>query len=263
MRSKGTRCEGLVSEKVSREKPSKSVPGAFCGCRRTISEPSIPPLQMPLLYAGMEKKFLGASFIGKKVVADGNTIETKEDGEEKNIFFNLPRKAKNVIVRIMDNKGGMAREIKLEDVSAGSNQVKWDGKGMDGFISPKGDYKIAVLAWDASSQAIKTETRIEGIVKGVGFDGKVPILDLGNKRVSLRDVHSFSDASEPMKVAEAPKKDAPKVGAPSEQGKKPMAPGRPHQMQARKVVNPGQQLSQYKKMDQANNMIQPKNKVLQ
>ena len=207
--------------------------------------------------ASMEKKFLAASFIGKKVIADGNTFETKEDGEEKNVYFNLPKKAKNVIVRVMDNNGGMAREIKLTDVSAGSNQVKWDGKAMDGMISPAGQYKIAVLAWDGTSQAIPTQTRVEGVVKGVNFDGNVAILDLGGKKVSLRDVHSFSEAQKD------PKKTKIKKKAPVQSEQRKQKPGRPHHMQARKYVNPGQQVPQYKKMDQAKNMIKPQHGKLQ
>jgi flagellar basal-body rod modification protein FlgD len=139
----------------------------------------------------MEKKFFAASFIGKGVVTDGNSIELKKDGEAKPIFFNLDQDSKNVIVKVVDLQNNITNQIKLENLSAGQNQTFWNGKALDDFPAPKGEYRISVKAWDENDQPIEVKTKSKGIVQSVFFDGEEPMLDLGNKKISLRDVTSF------------------------------------------------------------------------
>ncbi|MCB9092631.1 MAG: hypothetical protein H6621_12700 [Halobacteriovoraceae bacterium] len=157
--------------------------------------------------ASIEKKFLAASFVGKSVVADGNTIELKKDGEDKNIHFSLDKKAKQVLVRILDSKNNIANEIKLQDMGAGTHELTWDGMAMDNFESPAGIYKIAVLAWDESAMPIKTQTRDEGIVQSVAFDptSNEPIFDIGSRKINMRDVVSFHIPKEANNKLETPK----------------------------------------------------------
>ncbi len=141
--------------------------------------------------SNMERKFFAANFVGKTIVTNGNSVQLKEDGAPTNIFFNLEENAKNVIVRILDSKNNVANEIKLEDLPKGAQSTQWNGKALDGFDSPKGDYKVVVKAWDEAFREIPTKTSHEGVVKSVYFDGDEPLLDLGNRKISLRDVTSF------------------------------------------------------------------------
>ena len=52
----------------------------------------------------VESKFYGASFLGKMVTTSGSTI--MHDGKlgQKEISFELPKKATKVIVRVIDKK---------------------------------------------------------------------------------------------------------------------------------------------------------------
>lgn len=151
--------------------------------------------------AKMERKFFAANFVGKTVVTDGNSIEMREDGEPTNIHFNLEDKAKHVIVRILDSKNNVASEIKLEDIPKGAQMTNWNGKALDGFDSPKGLYRVVVKAWDEGFKEIPTKTQHEGVVQSVYFDGEEPLLDLGNRKIALRDVTSFHLTSTKPKVS--------------------------------------------------------------
>ncbi len=147
----------------------------------------------------MERKFFAANFVGKTVVTNGNSIELKADGDPANIHFNLEQNAKNVIVRILDSKNNVANEMKLEDLPKGAQVTKWNGKALDGFDSPKGEYRVVVKAWDEAFREIPTKTSHEGVVKSVFFDGDEPLLDLGNRKIALRDVTSFHMTSPSQK----------------------------------------------------------------
>lgn len=141
-----------------------------------------------------EKKFFGASYLGKKVVTKGTTIEYTGDGKDTSLPFHLSRNAKNAIIRVYDAKNQMVAQIEKENLPAGMQTVTWDGIGLDGEIAPKETYQFNVLAFDDANEKFFAETRAEGTVTGVNFDenGETVFTLQGGRRVYLRDVESFS-----------------------------------------------------------------------
>lgn len=145
--------------------------------------------------AAPELKYYGASFIGKKIVTKGTTIDYKGEGTSARIPFNLPEKAKNVIVRITDDKGQMVGQIEAKDLPAGPNMVTWDGKAMDSHSAGKGFFNVSVFAFDETGNKFNGQTKSEGLVTGVHFDEGETVLEIDSKKnVFLRDVESFSMA---------------------------------------------------------------------
>lgn len=142
----------------------------------------------------MEDKFYAASFVGKKIVTSGSSIELKQSGDPGDVLFKLDGDASRVMVRILDDKNNIMGEIWKEGMSGGSHQVTWDGVALDGSPAVKGTYHAQVKAWDNSGNEIGTRTEATGVVESVRFDEGEPVLTVNGQKVYLRDVQSFHTA---------------------------------------------------------------------
>ena len=142
----------------------------------------------------IQDKFYAASFVGKKVVTTGSTLNLKESGDASDVLFKLDGSANKVMIRILDAKNNVAGEIWKEGLSQGAHQVTWDGVALDGSPAVKGAYKAQVKAWDADGQEVGTRTEATGVVQSVTFDEGEPVLTVNGQKVFLRDVASFHTA---------------------------------------------------------------------
>lgn len=141
--------------------------------------------------APQETKFYGASFLGKKIMTRGTSVHF--DGEnDAQIPFNLKENASKVVVRVLDSKNQIAKQLEFENMNKGSQKVAWDGIAADNAISKTGDYTIQVYAWGKDMNPFRGETQSTGVVTGVHFENGETILTVdGKKSVFLRDVESF------------------------------------------------------------------------
>lgn len=142
----------------------------------------------------LQDKFYAASFVGKKIVTQGSSLDLKAAGEAQDVLFKLDSSASKVLVRILDEKNNIAGEIWRDGMSQGSHQVTWNGEQLDGAPAPQGKYQIQVKAWDDQGQNIVARTEATGIVESVTFDEGEPVLTVSGQKVYLRDVASFHTA---------------------------------------------------------------------
>lgn len=143
---------------------------------------------------GIEDKFYAASFVGKKIVTTGSTLNLKNSGDPGDVLFKLDGDASKVMVRILDEKNNVMGEIWKEGMSEGSHQVTWDGVALDGSPAVKGTYRAQVKAWDNMGNNVGTKTEATGVVQSVTFDEGEPVLSVNGQKVFLRDVQSFHTA---------------------------------------------------------------------
>lgn len=142
-----------------------------------------------------DKRVQGASFLGRKVVTAGTTIDYKGDGKDVKIPFYLDQSAKNVIINVLDNKNQLVARIEKENLNKGMQDVAWDGIDFGGQVAPKETYHFEVIGFDENNNKFNGSTRSEGLVQGVHFEDGETVLDLANgKKVFLKDVQSFSVA---------------------------------------------------------------------
>lgn len=140
----------------------------------------------------MQDKFYAASFIGKKVVTGGSSIELKNSGDPGDVLFKLDGDSAKVMVRILDDKNNIMGEIWKDGMSGGSHTVTWDGVALDGSPAVKGTYKAQVKAWDNLGNEVGSRTEATGIVQSVNFeDNGEAVLTVSGQKVYLRDVQSF------------------------------------------------------------------------
>lgn len=142
----------------------------------------------------LQDKFYAASFVGKKIVTAGSSLELKNSGDPGEVLFKLDGDASKVMVRILDEKNNVMGEIWRDGMSKGSHQVTWDGVALDGTPAVKGKYHIQVKAWDEMGQGVIARTEATGIVETVTFDEGEPVLSVDGQKVYLRDVVSFHTA---------------------------------------------------------------------
>ncbi len=138
------------------------------------------------------RKTQGASFLGKKVVTSGNSTFFGGEGKDADILFSLEEPAKDVMIRILDDKNNISGEIWKKNLSKGPQLISWDGERPDGVLAKEGNYKVVVKAWDEMSGEVDVESQQEGIVESVSFDDGEMILGIDGKKVYLRDVAQFS-----------------------------------------------------------------------
>jgi flagellar basal-body rod modification protein FlgD len=141
--------------------------------------------------ADMQNQFYAASFIGKEVITSGNSLKIEKGDSGGDIIFNLPEKAKQVLVRIFDEKNQMVGEIRENNVSRGGNRLKWDGVRLDGGQAGSGNFNVQVMGWNEQLQPMTINTQNKGVVQSVSFEDGAPVLVVDNKKVFLRDVKSF------------------------------------------------------------------------
>jgi flagellar basal-body rod modification protein FlgD len=141
-----------------------------------------------------QHKFLGASLLGKTVLTEGTSIKVDEESSVENLPFYLDKPAKKLMVRIFDSSNNMIQQIDIDGMGKGNQSVMWDLNSLDGTKAMEGEYRFQVTGWDETFNQFKGQTRAEGRVTGVEFEGDEVLLTVdGGKKMYLRDVHSFSD----------------------------------------------------------------------
>lgn len=138
-----------------------------------------------------QNKFYGASFIGKKVLTNGTTINY-EVGDRPALPFYLSKRAEKAIIKIYDDNKNVIRQLEVDNLAKGNQLVEWDGNGEDHFPVAKGVYHFDVMAFDEQYHNFRGDTRAKGMVTGVNFEnGETVLIVDGSKRVFLRDVKQF------------------------------------------------------------------------
>lgn len=149
----------------------------------------------------IQDKFYAASFVGKKIITNGSTINLKNSGDSGDVLYKLDGEASKVMVRILDEKNNIIGEIWREGMSSGSHQITWDGVALDGSPAGKGTYSAQVKAWDDMGNLVGSQTEATGVVQSVTFDEGEPVLTVNGQKVFLRDVASFHTADAPTHQA--------------------------------------------------------------
>ncbi|HIA04986.1 MAG TPA: flagellar hook assembly protein FlgD [Myxococcales bacterium] len=137
---------------------------------------------------------LAVGFIGKSVMAAGDTITLGETGGTK-IGFDLENDAANVTVEIRDEEGNLVKTFEMSG-EKGLNEVKWDGMTDDGNRAFAGSYTVSVKATDSKGNEVGVYTQVQETIKSVSFKGGFPELVMESGRtVSLANVMEVMDGN--------------------------------------------------------------------
>lgn len=130
--------------------------------------------------------FSRVPLIGHQVKISGATVQWA--GEPTSVSYTLAGDAAAVQVGIVDANGRLIRTISAGAQAAGTQQVSWDGKDQNGQTVADGTYGFAVSATDSQDHPVNATPLSIGTVTGVRTDSGNPVLLLGTREVSAKDV---------------------------------------------------------------------------
>lgn len=127
-----------------------------------------------------------AGYLGHTVTMKNNTISF--DGTNAESFnVSLEAASGDAIVIIFDENGTAVRTMQ-GNMSAGDNNLSWDGLDDTGAPLPQGNYTVGVSALDLNGNEIGNKVLQTGTVEAVRFGSTGTELVVGGVVVSLADI---------------------------------------------------------------------------
>jgi flagellar basal-body rod modification protein FlgD len=148
------------------------------------------------LYEASINNAQAVGFIGKDIVANGNSIEMKS-GQPVSCDYELPAAAKRVVVTIYDATGNFVRDYDQTELAAGRQSLTWDGRDRNGNTVADGAYTFEVQAVDQKGAKLDAKTFSKGTVTGVTFEDGVTYLITGRNKTAIGDVTQVTQAAAP------------------------------------------------------------------
>lgn len=130
---------------------------------------------------------MSTSLIGKDVKASGNQFYLDE-GSDAALNFKLDAFAAEATISVYDGAGELVDTIKVHNLGAGDQTVRWDGLAQAGDRAPMGEYTFEVSAKTVDGKDIYATPYIFGKVDGVQYVDAQAYLVVNGAQVPLSDV---------------------------------------------------------------------------
>lgn len=125
------------------------------------------------------------SMIGKNVSVRNDRF-VHEEGHIDPLQFSLTKDAAKAKAFIYDAAGEVVAEKDLGPQSAGPVSFSWDGSQSNGSTAKPGNYVFRIEAKDDRDRAIPMNLEMNGKVIGVSFQGKEPMLLVGDQKTQMK-----------------------------------------------------------------------------
>ncbi len=145
-----------------------------------------------LIYTASQNNNLVLSFIGKSILAQGDTFNYTVGEENPEMIYNLASDAEEVTITVYDEDGNIVKTITLENQSAGEHRIEFDGLDNDNSPLADGNYRFEVSATDADGNSVSATTYIMGVVERVVFENGYTYLIVNGEKISISDVTEIS-----------------------------------------------------------------------
>ena len=126
----------------------------------------------------LDKTTLGASLIGRHIVAEGNDFTVDGSGNA-NIRVNVGADGGKATLVLLDGNG-VAVSSQAAGVVRGGQQILKLATGL-----PAGTYRYRLDVESASGARVSAQTLTDGVVDGVVFEGGIVWLKVGNRKIQL------------------------------------------------------------------------------
>lgn len=168
---------------------------------------------------------MAASLIGKRVETDGTKFKLTED-RDNSLKFELPADIERGKVSVVDAKGNVVRDLVLDNMPKGSQEIKWDGRNEKGTNADLGEYSFRVTAYDKAGKQVQAKTSSSGTITGIEFEKGKPVLLVGDARVYMDVVSKIENQDAPASgaAAKSPKIDPSAKPLPGAASSSPIAP---------------------------------------
>ncbi|MGE0443258.1 MAG: flagellar hook assembly protein FlgD [Gemmatimonadales bacterium] len=141
----------------------------------------------------LDKTNLGASLIGRHVIAEGNQLQVGGDGSSR-IRLDVAGTGGTAVLKLYDVAGNEVASRSLGAVSGGARTI------VPPKDLPTGEYYYSVSVENAAGEPVSVRTYTEGVVDGVTFESGQVLLRIGSLRVpldKLTEITPEAGASQP------------------------------------------------------------------
>ena len=136
------------------------------------------------------------SFLGKEVVASGNSVSLAE-GSAGEVTYELETDAAALSVDVYNSDGEIVFSQDLGAQAAGEYEYQWSGLDDGGEACAGGIYYVKFTAEDEYGEGVDVSTSTEGLVTGLTSSGGSTVLELEDGRqVNLLSVTKVSQPAE-------------------------------------------------------------------
>ncbi len=126
----------------------------------------------------LDKTSLGASLIGKHVLAEGSQLTVADDGSTS-FHVDVAGTGGKATLTLFDASGNTVATRSLGALSGGARTIR------PPTDLPPGVYQYAVSVEGPKGEAVATKTFVDGVVDGVLFEAGQVVLRIGAMRISI------------------------------------------------------------------------------
>ena len=124
------------------------------------------------------------NFIGTTIEAEGRTVPL--ENSKAAFTYDMPAVVAKGTVTIT-NSAGLTVFTSDADTTSGKHTFNWDGRNQSGIVQPDGAYNVLVSGLDFTGNLLDISHTVLGRVTGVGIDGGLATLFLGDDIVIGQD----------------------------------------------------------------------------
>ncbi len=142
------------------------------------------------------------NYVGRDVVVDGGRVKLNE-GKPSPTQYKVEQDAAQSVLEVRNNSGILVHQIDMGPVSAGTYDLKWDGKSHDGKTIPDGTYTLSMTARNIDGKALPVSLSSKVRVTGIDINSKEGVLYSDFGRIKLDQIKSVGVEGFDHKMMEA------------------------------------------------------------
>lgn len=131
-----------------------------------------------------------AGYVGHFIEAESSNVQVY--GGQAEFNYILLEDSDTTLINIQDVNGNTVMSAK-GNTTQGKHGVVWDGIDLSGNKVPDGIYTLNVVGQDPDGAPIDVVTTTIGVVTGVSYSGKEPVLLINNQEVGLDKVLTLKE----------------------------------------------------------------------
>jgi flagellar basal-body rod modification protein FlgD len=124
------------------------------------------------------------AYVGMTAVVDGSTAPLSNNVASWSFTSD---KAASATITIQNSTGQTVYTGNF-NVTDGTSNFVWDGKGSDGVQWPDGDYKLSIVAKDSSGQPVSVTTEVRGVVDAADMTSTPVMLMIGGQKYTVDQI---------------------------------------------------------------------------
>ncbi|PJA31764.1 MAG: flagellar hook capping protein [Zetaproteobacteria bacterium CG_4_9_14_3_um_filter_53_7] len=128
----------------------------------------------------------GADYLGRNVTVDQNQLYYNGSNQAFSATLNEP--ATSALVYIFDSNGDPVKSMPMGNLSAGANQIVWDGTTDSGARAPQGYYSVEISAINVNGGTVPATVQRSGVVDAVRFTPGGTELMVGGIAASVNQI---------------------------------------------------------------------------